>query len=191
VVALDSPGQGRTRVLDPEFGYEADAIARSIAGFLDVVGLERTAIVGHSWAADSAADPGPRRARGSPDVKDVDTPHAPEVLPPPRAHPETLISDVVHEMRSGSDRAARWTDLLRVERSVSWADTERDLHLVHASALLLWGKDRYLPSRLIDRFATRPSTVEHHVLPDCGHSLRDDCPEQIYVLLSPFLQGSG
>jgi len=68
-------------------------------------------------------------------------------------------------------------------------DTESDLHLVRAPMLLLWGsKDRYFPVRLIDRFITRLPTVEHHVLPDCGHLMHDDCPEQPYALLSPFLQ---
>jgi pimeloyl-ACP methyl ester carboxylesterase len=52
------------------------------------------------------------------------------------------------------------------------------------------GKDRYLPSRLIDRFTTRLPTLEHHVLPDSGHSPHDDCPKQTYALLSPFLQES-
>jgi pimeloyl-ACP methyl ester carboxylesterase len=103
--------------------------------------------------------------------------------------PETLIDDVVHEMRSGSDRSARLNDLLMVERSVSWAHTERDLRLVHAPTLLLWGaKDRYFPPRLLERFATRLPTAEHHVLSDCGHSVHDDCPEQTYALLFPFLQ---
>jgi hypothetical protein len=46
VVALDPPGQGRTRVLDPEFGYDADAIARSMADFLDVLGWSAR----RSWA---------------------------------------------------------------------------------------------------------------------------------------------
>lgn len=79
--------------------------------------------------------------------------------------------------------------MLRVERSVSWAGTESDLHLVCASVLLLWGsKDRYFPVRLIDRFITRLPTVEHHVMPDCGRLLHDDCPEQTYSLLFPFLQ---
>ena len=55
VVALDPPGQGLTEVLDPDFGYDADAIARSIAVFLDAVGLERTAIVGHSWSGGFAS----------------------------------------------------------------------------------------------------------------------------------------
>lgn len=49
VVALDPPGQGRTQVLDPSFGYDADAVVRSIAGFLDALGLERTAIMRRSW----------------------------------------------------------------------------------------------------------------------------------------------
>jgi hypothetical protein len=87
VVALDPPGPGRTRVLDPQLGYDADAIARSIAGFLNCLGWSAR----RSWALPGrrvrAADPDPGRARGSPDVKDVDTPHAPEVLPRPRAHP--------------------------------------------------------------------------------------------------------
>lgn len=54
VFALDPPGQGLTEVLDPDFGNDADAIARSIAVFLDAVGLERTAIVGHSWGGGFA-----------------------------------------------------------------------------------------------------------------------------------------
>jgi pimeloyl-ACP methyl ester carboxylesterase len=222
VVALDPPGQGRTRVLDPGFRYDADAIVRSIAGFLDALGLERTAIVGHSWGGGFGlrfAELHPGRvtrlvllAPGGLDVKDawefrlLQTPILGELavrltsrtsirhmLRKSFLHreriPEALIDDVVHEMRSGSDRAARLTDLLRVERSVSWADTERDLHLVHAPALLLWGgKDRYFPPHLLDRFTTRLPTVEHHVLSDCGHSVHDDCPEQAYALLFPFLQ---
>jgi pimeloyl-ACP methyl ester carboxylesterase len=36
-------------VLDPSFRADADAIVRSIAGFLDALELERTAIMGHSW----------------------------------------------------------------------------------------------------------------------------------------------
>jgi pimeloyl-ACP methyl ester carboxylesterase len=103
--------------------------------------------------------------------------------------PEALVDDGVREMRSGINRSARLTDLLMVERSVSWADTEGDLRLVHAPTLLLWGaKDRYFPPRLLERFTTRLPTVEHHVLSDCGHSVHDDCPEQTYALLFPSLQ---
>jgi pimeloyl-ACP methyl ester carboxylesterase len=97
--------------------------------------------------------------------------------------------EVPCELRSGRNRAASRADMLRVERAVSWVDTERDLQLVRAPVLLRWGsRDRYLSPQLIERFATRRPTVEHHVLADGGHSLHDDCPEQTYALLIPFLR---
>jgi pimeloyl-ACP methyl ester carboxylesterase len=222
VFALDPPGQGLTEVLDPDFGYDADAVAWSIAAFLDAVGLERTAIVGHSWGGGFAlrfAELHPDRvtrlallAPGGLDVKGIwefrllRLPVFGELavrLPPTASvrhllrksfvHreriPDDLIGEVVSEQRSGPNRAARLADVLRVERSISWADAEADLHLVRAPALLLWGSnDRYFPVRLIDRFIARLPTVEHHVLPDCGHLLHDDCPEQTYSLLSAFLR---
>src|SRR5215207_7222784 len=54
VLALDPPGQGLTEVRDPAFGHDADATASSINAFLDAVGVERTAIVGHSWGGGFA-----------------------------------------------------------------------------------------------------------------------------------------
>lgn len=222
VFALDPAGQGLTEVVDPDFGYGADSIARSIAVFLDAVGLERTAVVGHSWGGGFAlrfAQLYPERVTrlallgpAGLDVKDawefrlLRVPILGELavrlqsmavvrhmLRKSFVHreriPEQLVGRVVHEMRSRPNRAARYRDMLRVERSVSWAETEADLHLVRAPVLLLWGnQDRYFPGRLIDRFVTRLPKAEHHVLSDCGHSLPDDCPEQTYVLLSEFLQ---
>lgn len=221
VFALDPPGQGLTEVVDPDFGYDTDAIAQSIASFLDAVGLERTAIVGHSWGGGFAlrfAQLLPERVTrlallgpSGLDVKDawefrlLRVPILGELavrlqsmavvrhlLRKSFVHreriPEQLIGRVVHEMKSRPDRAARLRDMLRVERSVSWAKTEADLHLVRAPVLLLWGnQDRYFPVRLIDRFVSRLPAVEHHVLSDCGHSLPDDCPEQTYALLCTFL----
>ena len=54
VYAVDPPGQGGTRVIDPAFGYDADAVARSIADFLAAVELPAAAIVGHSWGGGFA-----------------------------------------------------------------------------------------------------------------------------------------
>jgi pimeloyl-ACP methyl ester carboxylesterase len=54
VFAVDSPGQGGTRAVDPSFGYDADAVARSLADFLDGVGLSAAAVVGHSWGGGFA-----------------------------------------------------------------------------------------------------------------------------------------
>jgi 4,5:9,10-diseco-3-hydroxy-5,9,17-trioxoandrosta-1(10),2-diene-4-oate hydrolase len=222
VFALDPPGQGLTEVRDPAFGYDVDAIARSINSFLDAVGVKRTAIVGHSWGGGFAlrfAELFPDRvtrlgllAPGGIVVKDVWefrllrfpvlgelavrlalTTSVRHMLRKSFVHqeriPNGLTGDVVREMKSGHNRATRLRDMLRVERSVSWIDTERELHFVRAPVLLLWGRqDRYFPVCLVDRLTTRLPRVEQHVLPNCGHSLHDDCPEQTYALLSPFLQ---
>jgi pimeloyl-ACP methyl ester carboxylesterase len=52
----------------------------------------------------------------------------------------------------------------------------------------LWGeRDRYFPVRLLSRFTGRLRDVEAHTLARCGHSLHDDCPEQVYPLLTRFL----
>jgi pimeloyl-ACP methyl ester carboxylesterase len=158
VFALDPPGQGLTEVLDPGFGYDADAIARSIAGFLDAVGLERTAIVGHSWGGGFAlrfAQLYPARvtrlallAPGGLDVKDIwefrllrllvvgglavrltSMASVRHLLRKSFVHRERisddLIGEVVGELRSGRNRAARRTDMLRVERSVTKEKAER------------------------------------------------------------------
>jgi pimeloyl-ACP methyl ester carboxylesterase len=222
VYAIDPPGQGRTEVLDPGFAFDTDAIAGSLVGFLDAVGLERTAIIGHSWGGGFAlrlSELHPQRvtrlaliAPGGLEVKDVWefraarlpvigelgvrlTPRisARHMLEKSFAHrdrvPYHRLDDLVRTMRSSHNRAARLRDMLRVERSVTWADTERDLHLADVPVLLLWGdQDRYLPARLIERFTARLPQVDAHVLAGGGHSLHDDCPDQTYALLLPFLE---
>jgi 4,5:9,10-diseco-3-hydroxy-5,9,17-trioxoandrosta-1(10),2-diene-4-oate hydrolase len=221
VYALDPPGQGRTEILDQAFPYGTDAVAQSIGGFLDAVGVHRTAIVGHSWGGGFAlrlAELYPDRATrlaliapGGLDVADawefrlVRLPVVGEIavrlmsagsvrhmLRKSFAHrnrvPEERVGDFLRMMRSSRNRAARLRDMLRVERSVRWSDTERDLHLLDVPVLLLWGsEDRYFPVRLIERFTSRLPNVEAHVVPEGGHLLHDDRPEQTYALLAPFL----
>jgi pimeloyl-ACP methyl ester carboxylesterase len=221
VYALDPPGQGRTEILDRTFPIGVDAIVRFIAGFLEAVGLTRTAIVGHSWGGGFAlrfAELHPERvvrlaliAPAGIDVKDawefrlarlpvigelagrfmtaVSVRH---MLRKSFTHQERVPMDRVDEflrtMRSPHNRATRLSDMLRVERSVRWKDTEHGLNLVEVPVLLLWGTDdRYFPVRLIDRFTARLPNVDTHVLPHGGHSLHDDLPEQTLALLTPFL----
>jgi pimeloyl-ACP methyl ester carboxylesterase len=222
VFALDPPGQGGTRVLDPAFGYDADAVARSLGDFLDGVGLPATAVVGHSWGGGFAlrlAQLRPERvsalallAPGGLDVPDVwefrllRRPLIGEVstrytsvasvrhmlrksfVHPDRMPGEALIRAAARQMRSGPDAAGLRRDLLRVERAVRWADTERDLDRVRCPTLILWGeRDRYFPARLLARFTSHLPHVEAHTLTGCGHSLHDDCPEQVYPGLTRFL----
>jgi pimeloyl-ACP methyl ester carboxylesterase len=102
--------------------------------------------------------------------------------------PEDRLDDFLQMMRSASNRATLLADMLRVDRSVRWSDTERDLDLVDVPVLLLWGgQDRFFPVRFIEGFTARLSSVEAHVVPGGGHSLHDDCPDETSALLLPFL----
>ncbi|MBB5781815.1 alpha/beta fold hydrolase [Nonomuraea jabiensis] len=210
VYALDPPGQGAMEILDRALSLGADGIARSIAGFLDGVGVRRPAIVGHSWGGGFAlrfAELHPDRvarlaliAPGGLDVRDTwefrlaRLPlggelavrlalegSARHLVRKSFAHrervPKDRLDDYVHMMKSSRLRATLLADMLRMERSVRWSDTEQDLRLVNMPVLLLWGsEDRVLPA-----------SVEEHVVSGGGHSLHDDCPEETYALLLPFL----
>ena len=50
VYVVDLPGQGRTVLRDPGFGWDLPAMTGALASFLDAVGLRRTALVGNSWS---------------------------------------------------------------------------------------------------------------------------------------------
>jgi hypothetical protein len=56
---------------------------------------------------------------------------------PDRMPGEDLIRAAARQMRSGPDAAALRRDLLRVERAVRWADTERALDRVQCPTLIL------------------------------------------------------
>jgi pimeloyl-ACP methyl ester carboxylesterase len=221
VYALDPPGQGLTEILDPDFTFGTDGIARSLGAFLDAVGLRRTAIIGHSWGGGFAlrfSELHPDRvtrlalvAPGGLDVQDVwefrlarlpgigelalgliPKITARHMLKKSFAHRDRIpyhrLDDLFRTMRSSNNPMARLRDMLRVERSVNWAETERDLHLVEVPVLLLWGdRDRFFPVRLIERFTARLPHVESHVVAGGGHSLHDDCPDQTHALLLAFL----
>lgn len=98
---------------------------------------------------------------------------------PDRIPRDDVLRDAAHMLRSGPAAAELRQDMLRIERCVRWADTERDLDRVGCPTLILWGeRDRYFPVRLIDRFTRRIRHAEAHALPGCGHSLHDDCPSR-------------
>jgi 4,5:9,10-diseco-3-hydroxy-5,9,17-trioxoandrosta-1(10),2-diene-4-oate hydrolase len=54
VYAIDPPGQGGTRVVDPDFAFDTDAIADAIAQFLVALELPPAALIGHSWGGGFA-----------------------------------------------------------------------------------------------------------------------------------------
>ncbi len=54
VVALDQRGHGRSD--KPDEGYSFESVVADLKGFIDVIGLERPVVVGHSWGADVALE---------------------------------------------------------------------------------------------------------------------------------------
>ncbi len=107
---------------------------------------------------------------------------------PERMPGEDLLRETAQQLRSGPSAATLRRDLLRVERGVRWSVTEQHLDQVQCPTLILWGdRDRYFPAHMLHRFTRRLPAAEAHTLPGCGHSLHDDCPEQVYPLLTRFL----
>ena len=52
VVAPDQRGHGQTT--QPDRGYDWQSLAEDVAGLMDVVGIERAAVLGHSWGGNVA-----------------------------------------------------------------------------------------------------------------------------------------
>jgi hypothetical protein len=69
-------------------------------------------------------------------------------------------------MRKGPDAASLRQQMLRLERNVDWAHTERDLRLIRCPVLILWGEvDRYYPAGLLERYTRHLTTAEAHTIP--------------------------
>lgn len=217
VYALDPPGQGETEIISSGFPYGTDGIVGAIGSFLDAMNLDRPAVVGHSWGGGFAvrlAELHPERvsrlvllAPAGLDVKDVwefrllRLPLVGELgarlmargairhmLRKSFVHPERIPSHLVSSAVRALDRPEQRAAMLKVERSVRWPETERDLPRVHVPVLLIWGQqDRYLPVGNIGRFTSQLPLVEAHILRDAGHSVHDDSPEETYAVLTPFL----
>ena len=102
--------------------------------------------------------------------------------------PEHLIADAARALRSGPDAAGLRRDLLATERSVTWAQTERDLRLVRCPTLIVWGeRDRYFPARSIQRFTGHLPSADVQLVPGAGHSVHDDRPDEVTPRLVQFL----
>ncbi|MFI6290384.1 alpha/beta fold hydrolase [Nonomuraea sp. NPDC050790] len=50
VYVVDLPGQGYTRLNDPGFAYDLDAMVAAVGAFMDALGVRRAALAGNSWS---------------------------------------------------------------------------------------------------------------------------------------------
>jgi haloalkane dehalogenase len=224
VLALDMPGFGASsKPVDVRYAF--DYFGEAIDGFLDAVGVEQLALVGHDLGGPIAVDWMLRRPGRVTRLALLNTLLYPDfdpmvlefvtrlMTPGPReettsdtgleevlrlgladgatATPEA-IAGVTAPFESVDDRLAlaRAGIGLEPERFAEIAD--RLLEIKIPVRVVYGEKDRILPgvADTMRRFAQDVPHAEITTLPDAGHFLQEDAPEEVGELLAEFLSVS-
>ncbi|WP_280402912.1 alpha/beta fold hydrolase [Nocardia carnea] len=218
VYAVDLPSQGFTDVHRGDFAYDLPAMAQALESFLDAVGLQRTALVGHSWGGAWSlyfAEQHPDRVErlvllDSPGLDAEKAPVTPLFTTPLVGELATnlttrsfyadnirgtfqnkhLVTDeVIDELYAPFSRPANRAGFLSLWRNLDYRLTDAGLGQVTAPTLVLWGgADSWLPASQAGRLAERIPNATATVLPGCGHTVHEDCPAQTNPLITAFLR---
>jgi pimeloyl-ACP methyl ester carboxylesterase len=207
VIAPDHPGFGDSDELSEVEGV--DDLVYHYLEVMDRLGLERPAIVGHSfggWLAAEIAVHSPERVGAlvllSPvglripehpitDVFFVPPPeipamifHDPSKLPAPDGPPDP---DVLLAIYRDSTALARYT----WSPFMANPKLERRLHRVSAPTLVVWAEgDRVVPREHAERYAERISGARLQTIPECGHALQLERPDEVAAMIGAFLSES-
>ena len=207
VIAPDHPGFGQSDELPEVEGV--DDLVYHYLDVMDRLGLERPAIVGHSfggWVAAEIAVHSPERVGAlvllSPvglripehpitDIFFVPPPeipamifHDPSALPAPDGPPDP---DMLLAMYRDSTALARytWTPFMANPK------LERRLHRVSAPTLVVWAEgDRVVPREHAERYVERISDARLQTIPECGHALQLERPSEVAAAIGEFLNGT-
>ncbi|WP_084510295.1 alpha/beta fold hydrolase [Nocardia lijiangensis] len=218
VYAVDLPSQGFTDLYRGDFAYDLPAMSQALASFLDAVGLQRTALVGHSWGGAWSlyfAEQNPDRVErlvllDSPGLDAEKAPVTPLFTTPLVGELATnlttrsfyadnirgtfqnkhLVTDeVIDELYAPFSRPANRGGFLSLWRNLDYRLTDAGLGRVSAPTLVLWGgADSWLPASQAGRLAERIPNATATVLPDCGRTVHEDCPAQTNPLIAAFLR---
>ncbi|MGY1945079.1 alpha/beta fold hydrolase [Nocardia asiatica] len=218
VYAVDLPSQGFTELRRADFAYDLPAMSQAIATFLDAVGLQRTALVGHSWGGAWSlffAEQHPDRVErlvllDSPGLDAEKAPVTPLFTTPVLGelatdlttrslyadnirgtfHNKHLVTEeVIDEFYAPFSRPANRAGFLSLWRNLDYRLTDAGLARVTAPTLVVWGgADTWLPVSQADELAARIPNATATVLPNCGHTVHEDCPAQTNPLLTAFLR---
>ncbi|MBF6167033.1 alpha/beta fold hydrolase [Streptomyces gardneri] len=218
VYAVDLPSQGFTELHRGDFAYDLPAMSQALATFLDAVGLHRTALVGHSWGgawslyfAEQHSDRVERLVLlDSPGLDAEKAPVTPLFTTPVVGelatdlttrsfyadnirgtfHNKHLVTEeVIDELYAPFSRPANRAGFLSLWRNMDFRLTDAGLARVAAPTLVLWGgADSWLPASQAGRLAARIPDAAATVLPNCGHTVHEDCPAQTNPLITGFLR---
>lgn len=208
-IALDLRGFGDSD--RPESGYRIPDLAADVIDFLDAAGLQRVALVGHSFGsfvARQAAIAYPNRvsrlvligtgyAHGSPVLGEVQQALAdlPDPIPRAFAHefqagtvhhpvPEDFFEQIVTESLKLPPRIWR-----RALEGLQAYDDAEHLPLIAVPALVLWGDHDALFARSDqDGVIAALPDARLRVYADTGHCPNWERPEQVAADITEFLQ---
>lgn len=217
VYAVDLPGQGYTTLKQDDFGYDLDAMSAALGSFLDAVGLQRTSLVGHSWGGATSlyfAEREPERVdrlvlMASPgldvpsswDWRPLEFPVVGELIGKLMtkqnsaatqrksfARADRVTPDLVDENWAPLSRPENREALWMQQRRFDYELTEQRLGDVRSPTLVIWGdQDQFDEPWQATELARRISGATARVLPGCGHSVHEDCPDEVNMELAGFL----
>ncbi|MBF6327267.1 alpha/beta fold hydrolase [Nocardia transvalensis] len=217
VYAVDLPSQGYTELRRPGFAFDLPAMAEAIGTFLDAVGLDRAAMVGHSWGGAWSlyfAEQHPERVErlillDSPGLDAEKAPSTQLFTAPVLGelatalgtremyadsirstfhHKDLVTDELVDRYWVPFSRPDNRSAFLALWRHLDFGLTDAGLGRVTAPTLVLWGEqDEWLPASQATRLAARIPGAKATVLPGCGHTVHEDCPGAMIPLLADFL----
>ncbi|TQM32076.1 pimeloyl-ACP methyl ester carboxylesterase [Nocardia bhagyanarayanae] len=218
VYAVDLPSQGFTELHRDDFAYDLPAMSEAIATFLDAVGLQRPAIVGHSWGGAWSlyfAEQHPDRVErlvllDAPGLDAEKAPVTPLFTTPLLGelatdlttrsfyadsirgtfHNDHLVTEeVIDELYAPFSRPANRAGFLSLWRNLDYRLTDAGLAGVTTPTLVVWGaEDTWLPASQAGELAARIPNATATTLPGCGHTVHEDCPAQTNPLITAFLR---
>jgi pimeloyl-ACP methyl ester carboxylesterase len=217
VYAVDLPGQGYTTVKHRDFRYDFHAMSGALMAFLDAVELRRVALVGHSWGGSWSlffAEGHPERINklvliASPaldlpaswDWRPLEFPiigeligklmrksDVEQMLRKSFAHQDRVTSEIVDENWAPLSRRENREAMWQFQRRMNYSLTQRHLDSIRFPTLVLWGsEDRFDKPWQAHELGRRIPGAAVCILPECGHSLHEDCPILTNVELGRFL----
>jgi pimeloyl-ACP methyl ester carboxylesterase len=208
VLAPDHPGFDESETTDENEGI--DDLVYHYLRLLDALGIEKAVVVGASlggWIAAELAVHSPQRVERlvlmSP--AGLRIPEAPPTdlffLPPEKLVPTLFHDPAVAEGLFPAEPSV--DDIMRAYRNntafarYAWRPflndpkLERRLYRVTAPTLVIWpDDDQVIPRAHAERYAERIAGARLEVIPECGHALYGEKPQEITAAVLAFTNGA-